>query len=138
MPNKPPKPEDITADPTPGKLEFMENGEANSYAVLTTEGRWLLNLLHNGEATLASQRANMRRLVACWNACELLSTEQVEAIDGLMPATLAYQVMQRQREMLLECLEYSLRWHDQLDMTDVELVRKTVDAVKAGRWSIEP
>lgn len=136
MPNKPPKPEDITANPMPGKLEFVENGEANSYNILNAEGRWLLSMQHNGQEVLDTQRANMRRLVACWNACELLSTEQVEAIDGLMPATLAYQVMQRQREMLLERLEHTLRWHDQLNMTDVELIRKTVDAVKAGEWKL--
>ena len=53
----------------------------------------------------SERRANARRLVACWNACIDLSTEQIEQINGLMPARLAYQIMQRDREILLTTLQ---------------------------------
>lgn len=51
---------------------------------------------------------NAQRLIACWNACEGLSTEQVEQINGLLPAKLAYQIMQRDREALLAALQQIL------------------------------
>lgn len=50
------------------------------------------------------QEANAQRLVACWNACEGLTTEQVEQIDGLLSAKLAYQVMRRDRDVLLNAM----------------------------------
>jgi len=73
------------ADPaagTPGRLLIVENGQANHYAALDDRGGWLFALLHNGEAMPARQLANMRRLVACWNACEGLDTRTLEALAG--------------------------------------------------------
>lgn len=56
-------------------------------------------------ATIGEADANARRLVACWNACIDLSTDQIMQINGLLPARLSYQVMQRDREQLLEALQ---------------------------------
>ena len=68
---------------TPKRITVRENGEANSFAVLDDDrGRWWLSLLHNGEALTELQRHNMRRLAACWNACEGLDTETLEALAG--------------------------------------------------------
>lgn len=65
---------------TPGRIRYYENGEANSFAILEEEadGRWLLSLLHNGHDVTERQKANMRRLAACWNALVHVSTEQLE------------------------------------------------------------
>ena len=63
---------------TQGRLTFRENGEANSFALMDEGGQWLLALLHNGHQMPRTQAANMRRLVACWNACNGLSTELLE------------------------------------------------------------
>lgn len=74
-----------SADPaaaTPGRLLIVENGQANHYAALDDRGGWLFALLHNGEAMPARQLANMRRLVACWNACEGLETQTLETLAG--------------------------------------------------------
>lgn len=67
---------------TPGRIRYYENGEANSYAMLeeSADGRWLLTLLHNGHDVTERQIANMRRLVACWNACEGMTTENLENV----------------------------------------------------------
>lgn len=76
---------------------FREQGEANQFAIIT-KGGWIIALLCNGELTVEQQRAIMRRMVACVNACEgipteilenpgqkaacLMSTRLVKALDG--------------------------------------------------------
>lgn len=74
---------DTSAQNTQGRIRYRENGDANSYALLDERGRWLLSLLHNGEELTYTQRENMRRLVACWNACEGTSTESLEALAAI-------------------------------------------------------
>ncbi len=64
---------------TQGRVTFKEEGDANHWSMLTEDGRWLLALLHNGEAVSARQIANFRRLAACWNACEGVPTDVLEA-----------------------------------------------------------
>lgn len=64
---------------TPGRLHFRENGGANSYALLDENGRWWMSLLMNGEQVTESQRANLARMAAAWNACDGISTEKLEA-----------------------------------------------------------
>ena len=79
-----------------------------------------------------NKEADARRLVACWNACESLTTEQVEQIDGLLPAKLSYQVMQRQRAALLADLEHVVKWFDQITAADVARYRATIADAKSG------
>jgi hypothetical protein len=82
------------------KLSYQEGGpggfilfpESDATGTLITAGR-------------VKSEEDAKRLVACWNACRTLTTEQIEQIDGLMPAKLAYQVMQRDRERLLSVLD---------------------------------
>lgn len=70
---------------TPKRITVREDGEANSFAVLDdARGRWWLSLLHNGEALTELQRHNMRRLAACWNACEGVATEELESKPGAL------------------------------------------------------
>lgn len=93
---------------TPGKIRFQEEGDANRFAMLTEDGRWLLTLLHNGEAVSERQAENMRRLAAAWNACDGLSTRTIEILGQLggvtskMPAVAALAV---QRDELLEMVK---------------------------------
>lgn len=63
---------------TAGLIEFRPNGDANSYALLDNKGNWWLSLLMNGEQVTVRQEANLRRLAACWNACDGVSTETLE------------------------------------------------------------
>ena len=67
---------------TKGRITFREDGDANQYAMLTEDGRWWLALLANGEMTTERQRANFRRLAACWNACDGIPTEKLEKAAG--------------------------------------------------------
>ncbi|KZK32014.1 hypothetical protein A4F85_04680 [Delftia sp. GW456-R20] len=71
---------------TPGRILFREGGEANQHTMLTDGGRWWLALLANGEMTTERQRANFRRLAACWNACEGISTEALETGPTMLEA----------------------------------------------------
>lgn len=68
---------------TPGRLVLKVNGEANSYALLDESGAWWLSVLLNGQQLTAMQEANLRRLAACWNACEGATTEQAEELAGI-------------------------------------------------------
>lgn len=70
----------MTAQHTKTHLTFRENGEANSYALLDDQGRWFMSLLLNGEQVTARQEANLRRLAACWNACDGIDTAELEHI----------------------------------------------------------
>lgn len=70
---------------TPGKLTFHADGDANHYSIIDAEGQWLLSLLHNGRQVVARQEANFRRLAACWNACEGVSTDELENDSHLTP-----------------------------------------------------
>lgn len=67
---------------TPGRILFRESGEANQHAMLSDDGRWWLALLANGDMTTERQRANFRRLAACWNACDGIPTEKLEKAAG--------------------------------------------------------
>ena len=98
---------------TQGPITFREDGDANHWSMLTKDGRWLLSLLANGEQTSPGQIANFRRLVACWNACEGLSTESLERMPGTFAQAMAadfldlwaqYADAKAQRDELLEAL----------------------------------
>lgn len=92
----------MSAKHTQGRLTVRENGDANSYALVDDTGNWLLSLLHNGQQLTETQRENLRRLAACWNACEGLHTESLER-----GAPLADQIVDalNQRDELLAHLE---------------------------------
>ena len=91
-----------------GRIGFIESGDANKYTLIDNRERWLMSILHNGEALVDRQRENLRRLVACWNACEGISTDVLEM--GRMSPD-AFQVeesradrAESQRDELLEAL----------------------------------
>lgn len=63
-------------------ISYRENGEADSYALVDQEGRWLMTLLHNGSQVTQAQRDNLHRMVACWNAFDGMTTESIEALPG--------------------------------------------------------
>lgn len=49
-------------------LKIYENGEANSYAILDNDGKWLLSFLHNGEALIEQQRETIQTIVNAINS----------------------------------------------------------------------
>jgi len=99
---------EMSAQHTPGRVTFRDDGDANHWSLLTADGRWLLALLHNGEAPSERQAANFRRLAACWNACEGISTDALERLGTLDRARVDLDVIRAQaiaqRDELLEAL----------------------------------
>lgn len=99
----------MSATHTQGRITVRENGEANSYAILDDKGQWLLSLLHNGQQLTDTQRENLRRLVACWNACEGISTVRLERtvnnLHGRASASDKLDELHAQRDELLAALK---------------------------------
>nr|WP_319566226.1 hypothetical protein [uncultured Rhodoferax sp.] len=72
----------MSAEHTKGQLTTAESAiTANEYTI-KADANWLFKILHNGEQTIQTQRENMRRMVACWNACNGITTEEVEWIHS--------------------------------------------------------
>jgi len=96
---------------TPGRILYHENGEANSHALLEAgedgePGNWLMTLQHNGHQTTERQRANLRRLVACWNACLNLPTDMLEHVGNIVvEASVPFRILIEQRDELRAALE---------------------------------
>lgn len=78
-------------------LSLRENGEANSYAILDGNGKWLLSLLHNGEPLVAEQRENLNYLIACANACRDLKADDLNRV-GLV-GEVGYQLIEKDAEI---------------------------------------
>lgn len=74
---------------------------------------------------------NSRRLTACWNACEGISTENLE--DNLPVKELAQQYNEaiRQRDELLAALEEIVQ-HTGLGHPIANFARKAIASVKGG------
>ena len=89
-----------------GRLTIKENGDANSYALLDGSGKWLLSVIHNGEELTSSQRETMRRVAACWNACDGMSTEVLESITDLGDSIASrFELHNRVEKELMELFE---------------------------------
>jgi len=76
---------------TPGKLEVLEDRRISvTLPPLVEDGGYsshCVAMTYGGDARVSSH-ANARRLVACWNACDLMPTEDVERLaeigEGVM------------------------------------------------------
>jgi hypothetical protein len=68
--------------PTPAPWAFHEQGEANEWALVTADGRWLISFRQNGELLTGKQGANAAHIVKCVNAHDGL----VAALDAVLPA----------------------------------------------------
>jgi hypothetical protein len=72
---------------------------------LAVSGRYIKNknsmpvAWMTGQMMLKEKQANARRLVACWNACEGLETDQIDLIAD------SFEAMKAQRDELLAALK---------------------------------
>lgn len=90
----------MSEEHTKGRITFKADGAANHYSMLTSDGRWWLALLANGEQCTPTQIANMRRLAACWNACETIPTFMLEELTDKIGANLGDIVEQTAAQYL--------------------------------------
>lgn len=101
---------------TTGRILFLENGEDNQHAMLTEDGRLMLALLAPRLSIAPGpHRANFRRLAACWNACEGISTEALETGPTMMAAHQREQDRADKAEAALELLQNAIRSGTGLD-----------------------
>ncbi len=122
---------------TTGRLTFGESGDANKYTIIDDRHHWLISALHNGEHLVHTQRENLRRLCACWNACQSVSTEDLERYyntgggidEALQEASLRSHVLAvQQRDELLKTLR-----HIELAAMDISCERAAIrDAARAA------
>lgn len=94
-------------DHTGGALIFAESEYEPNRFTIGANGKWLMSIQHNGEQTMPQQRENMRRMAACWNACEGIPTEVLQANQaGGLPWRVADQIEARvMRDELLKALQ---------------------------------
>lgn len=71
----------MSAAHTPGPLQ---TGQLITTTVFDVAGSVVASTVARHESPTSEHEANARRIVACWNACQTLTTEQVEFIarDG--------------------------------------------------------
>jgi hypothetical protein len=75
---------------------------------------------------------NARRLAACWNACEGLSTESLERSDVLSAMNQRHLMVSIQRDDVLAALKAVLQWvDDNCETTGFEMVEAQADAAIA-------
>ena len=119
---------------TPRRLVVKANGDANSYALLDDAGKWWMSVLLNGEQLTATQEDNLRRLAACWNACEGITTEALEKMPApfakLLSAEFLHLIdeMTAARALLRDLLEDCDEGDLSLSLTSYNKVRSYLDA----------
>ena len=67
---------------TEGKVEYQERSDAYTH-IIRGEGYKMIACTPQGSS--GTEEADARRLVACWNACEKFSTEDIERANEAYP-----------------------------------------------------
>ena len=124
----------MTIPHTPTRLTVRANGDANSYALLDDKGRWFMSMLVNGEQMEAKQEANLRRLAACWNACEGIPTEEIGKPTGFPNLFNAAREMIAERLEIIRSDKHGLYTQEDLESAEREqaLIELEIAQVEAG------
>ncbi len=135
------------SDHTPGPLHLREVGDAIEHLCPGDEnGQSILTVVEEGGIKFAAvyNDADALRLVACWNACQGISTEDLERYyntgggidEALREASLRSHVLAvQQRDELLEALKEVLaavRATSRTPSTSIEAERE-LDLIRAAR-----
>lgn len=111
-----------TTQQTDAILQYEESpGDANRFSVNIKGRGWLLSILHNGEQFVAVQRENMRRLVACWNACVGIDTQMLEGFSPGFLARYPDRVLAERKTLVMQ---------------NKQLLTRLVQALEASGYSI--
>jgi len=93
----------MTVSHTPTPWVSREQGEANEFCLLTPEGNWVIAFLHNGEANVEQQRANVALIVRSVNAHDDL-VKALEDARNYIGATVASAVSKKTVRNYAGCL----------------------------------
>jgi hypothetical protein len=126
---------------TQSRMQLEVVGGSETVIISTIEGDAVAEPCNWGSITdVEQQKANFRRLVACWNACEGLTTEHLENIN-MLGETLAgrfaaFHASERElmdtRDELLAALKVMLRNYAAVyDIGDVEMQPAIYQALAA-------
>ena len=91
----------MSAQHTPGRLRLFPVGDNLEFLCPATEdGESILTITHEGNTSFAVVLSDMkaRRLVACWNACDGVPTELLEAYPA------PFSQLRAQRDDMLAAL----------------------------------
>jgi hypothetical protein len=102
----------MTTQHTQGLLRVPDDGTVGSIETEdgTPIGHTFQVSAHDQGIGSPIRRANARRLVACWNACEGISTENLEENQPIKELATNYNTVIRQRDQLLKALESVWLW----------------------------
>lgn len=119
----------MSVEQNTGLITIHENGDANSYSLIGQNGDWVLALLHNGKPMLEQQRANLRHVAACWNACDGVPTDDLEQLGaaGVLSLTGLTEQYRQERDLLLAELKFVHRYWDQLNSNDAGRIKTLID-----------
>lgn len=82
---------------TPGPWVVHEQGDANDFCLLTTDGKWVIAFLQNGELMLEKQRANARLIATAPDLADLARN-----VAGLDDTALANATLHTLRTWIIE------------------------------------
>lgn len=118
----------MTIEHTSTRLTHRANGNANSYTLLDDQGEWFMSMLVNGRQMEARQQANLRRLAACWNACDGIPTQALEkAADDIAPVFSLLMETAAERDKLRKAMETIAAGNTDPDRM-VELAQQALEA----------
>lgn len=118
---------------TPGRLR-AEFGDSGSVAFSNEIGAAVAEDCPHGDISKVLGRQNIRRLVACWNACDGLPTDLLED-DSIMKIE---GLIRRERDELLEALKVIIELNVQhaIDQYGDALKAEQMACVRVARAAI--
>ena len=127
----------MTTQHTPGKLKLTFGKELQWDYMLDAQGeKSIAYFRHYKPMTKKEGKANARRLVACWNALEGLSTGKIDAIAAIGGFPGAVGELMAQRDELLaaltKTLEEGIGWFEDStgqDPSNLEWVQQAREAI---------
>lgn len=127
---------------TQGKMVVRVNGDANSYALRDESGNWWMSVLMNGEQHTGLQEENLRRLAACWNACEGIDTDNMINFPGWVKAGFAPGVAimtDRDRMLGVVCERDTeiAKVRSELEAANIANIARVVQADEIERLNVE-
>ncbi len=133
----------MSANYTQGTLKIAGRDTRSLPHTLVAARTLLFRVYSEAFGDHEQEHANARRLVACWNVCDGMSTESLELMPGqfFKPLNQRLLAVEAQREELLKALKSVLQWiDDNCETTGFEEIEAQADAaiLTCGEASSSP